>query len=69
MSVGANDKLVDQRYGDGRVGNPYERYPERSSWVEFETWERPDGTRYTLTRHASRWGGVFSYEPWQKEQS
>lgn len=63
----APDEKVDSSYGDPRLRraglNPYERRPERSSWKEWEVWERPDGSRYRKVREASRWGEVY----WQGE--
>lgn len=63
-----NDRVVVSSYGDpaSRVvgANAYQRFPERSSWTESEIRERADGSRYRMTRSASRWGGEFVYGDW-----
>lgn len=59
------DTLIESSYGETHRGtSPYERYPERASWTEFEIRERADGSRYTVVRHCHRWGGVYSFEAW-----
>ena len=66
-----SDKVIAAEYGDPltRVKNagPYQRYPERSSWDERETRQRPDGSTYGVVRLAQRWGSSFSYGPWRPE--
>ena len=66
-------EMIRSSYGDPRLRtkglNPYERYPERSEWTEFEVWRKPDGTEVRRERRMSRWGGEFSYGEWRKIQS
>jgi hypothetical protein len=62
------DILINSSYGDPRLrmkGNPYQRYPERSYWTEWEIWQRPDGTTYRKERECCRWGGEISKGPWK----
>jgi hypothetical protein len=62
------DVLIASAYGSPRLrvngANCYERLPERDSWLETETYRRPDGTTYVRTREAGRWGAVFSVGGW-----
>lgn len=65
--MSAESKVVESQYADPRTtsgGNPYQTHPERSSWVQWEVLERPDGSRYRREREASRWAGSFSYGDW-----
>lgn len=38
--------------------------PERESFTESCTYQRPDGTTYTRTRDVYRWNDVYSYGEW-----
>jgi hypothetical protein len=63
------DTLVKSSYGDPltRVKGltPWQRYPERAEWDEWEIWAREDGSTYERTRHVFRWADSFSYGEWK----
>ena len=69
MEKNALDTRIDHSYGDPRLRqaglNPYQRYPERSSWTEWEVWQRPDGSTYRRERTCSRWGEYFNNGDWE----
>jgi hypothetical protein len=44
----------------GKKTSPYLSSPERESYDSWTDYERPDGTRYRVTRAQSRWGGVWA---------
>ena len=64
----ASFTLVSGTYGDPRLRtpglNPYQRYPERSSWTEREIRRYPDGSEHHFSRECMRWAGELAYGTW-----
>jgi len=48
-----------------KPGNPYQRFPERASWVEGRIVRRPDGSLISVERDLHRWGATFSEGDWR----
>lgn len=64
------DTMLRSSYGSPRLqrSNPYERFPERDSWTDWEVWQRTDGSQYVRKCAAYRWGEVTTYEDWRMEE-
>ena len=64
-----SDEKTRSSYGDplrrAKGLGPYQRFPERSSWTEWEEYRREDGTVYHSIRDASRWAGSHARGEWR----
>ena len=44
----------------GQRTSPYLSRPEREEYEAVTTYQRPDGSRYTVTETVYRWNGAYS---------
>lgn len=55
------DKLIRSDCAEPSTGG---LRPERHTWVQTQTWQRPDGSTYERRREVTRWASSFAFEPW-----
>lgn len=62
------DTLIRSSYGDPlrtKKGlNPYQRFPERSTWTESEVYMGADGVEWQRRRDCARWVDVTTKGEW-----
>lgn len=60
--------VVESCYGDPLLKRtdlgPFQKYPERTSWVDFEVREYPDGLKLRYERDCGRWSSVTQCGDW-----